>query len=96
MPTITGVRVREPGRIPNAWMIDCRFDETLFTPDDCFTAHDVPGRKGDIFARESGNLMAPVYWFRTGLSDTGGLLPDAATLAASTLYEISWVAWKRD
>ncbi|WP_203294111.1 hypothetical protein [Maricaulis parjimensis] len=94
-PNITGVRVREAGRIPNAWLIGSAFSQTLFKPDDCFTASDVPGREGDIFAREAGELTAPVYWFRTGLADTNGVLPDAETLGASTLYEISWVAWSR-
>lgn len=94
VPTVTGVRVREPGRIPNAWMIDSLLGETLIKPDDCFAAQDVPGREGHVFAREPGSLMAPVYWFDTGLSDTGGMLPDIKTLNASRLYEISWVAWK--
>lgn len=95
VPTITGVRVREPGRIPNAWMIGSRMDETLIKPADCFTAQDVPGREGHVFAREAGQLTAPVYWFDTGLANTGGVLPDPDTLKASTLYEISWVAWKQ-
>ena len=92
--TITGVRIRETRRVPNAWIIGSTMAQTLIKPQDCFTAQDVPGREGDVYWREPGHLRAPTYWFRTGLDTTGGILPDADTLANSLLYEISWVAWQ--
>jgi len=86
---IVAIRVREPGRIANAWHVGSRFGETLLRPEDCFATREVPGREGDIFCREAGEPDGPVYWFRTGLADTGGMLPSEAVLRESELYEIS-------
>lgn len=90
---IVAIRVREPGRIANAWHIGSRFRETLLRPEDCFATREVPGREGDIFCREAGEPDSPVYWFRTSLTDTGGILPPEAVLRESELYEISWAAF---
>lgn len=90
---IVAVRVREPGRIANAWHVGSRFDQTLLRPEDCFATHEVPGREGDFFCRAAGEPDGPVYWFRTSLAETGGLLPPGDILRESELYEISWTAF---
>jgi hypothetical protein len=89
-PCLVAVRVRETGRIANAWYIGSRFADTLLRIEDCFHAHDVPGRESDIFCRQAGEPDGPVYWFRTGQSDAGAP-PGEAAIRDSVLYEISWV-----
>jgi len=90
---IVAIRVREPGRIANAWHVGSRFDQTLLRPEDCFATNEVPGREGDVFCRAADEPDGPVYWFRTGLADTGGMLPPGDVVRGSELYEVSWSAF---
>lgn len=90
---IVAIRVREPGRIANAWYVGSRFRNTLLRPEDCFATNEVSGREGDFFCRAADEPDGPVYWFRTGLADTGGILPPADIVRDSELYEISWTAF---
>jgi len=90
-PCLIGLRVREPGRIANAWSVGSRFGETLLRAEDCFASAEIPGRQGDIFCRQAGEADGPIYWFRTAMDDLGGIVPDEETVRQSVLYELGCV-----
>lgn len=89
-PHLVAVRIRETGRIANAWHVGSRFADTLLRTEDCFHAREVPGRERDIFCKQAGEPDGPTYWFRSTPSDTGDPRDDA-DIRDSVLYEISWM-----
>ena len=93
VPGIVSIRVREPGRIANAWHLGSRFGDTLLRPEDCFATNEIPGREADLFCKQVGEPDGPIYWFRTRISDLEGLVPDETIIRDSILYEIGWVAF---
>lgn len=90
---IVTVRVYEPGRIPNAFMIGSKFSETLLKRDRCFRGE---GRQKNYINCTMENEPWLLYWISSKAitDDDTDTLPSEGVLNDAEIVFISWIPWR--
>lgn len=90
---VVTVRVHEPGRIANAFMIGSSFDATLLKPDRCLRSEGLFRAYVTCGMAEEPWLL---YWITSEeIAASGGSdVPPDDVIARGTISFISWIPWR--